>query len=121
MDQASPLEGLRCLTPQGRLDALTVPKFEDELREHMDQGAARLVVDFGDVTYISSSGLRALLTARRLARSQEGDVKLCRLSPRVYEIFEMVGFTRVFGIYDSVEAAQQAFSLEASQAGKEAH
>ena len=109
MGQRSPLDGPRCVAPQGRLDALTVPRFEEGLRDHLNQGAAYLVVDFGEVTYISSSGLRALLTARRLARNQGGDVKLCRLSPRVYEIFEMVGFTQVFGIYDSVEAAQTAF------------
>jgi anti-anti-sigma factor len=97
------------------LDALTVPRFEEGLRDHLNQGAAYLVVDFGDVTYISSSGLRALLTARRLARSQGGDVKLARLSPRVYEIFEMVGFTQVFGIFDSVEDAQMAFNSDSSQ------
>jgi anti-anti-sigma factor len=110
MDQRSSLEGLRRVAPQGRLDALTVPKFEEGLRDDLNQGTLRLVVDFGDVTYISSSGLRALLTARRLAKSQGGDVKLCRLSPRVYEIFEMVGFTQVFGIYDSVEEAETAFA-----------
>jgi anti-anti-sigma factor len=79
------------------------------------------VVDFGDVTYISSSGLRALLTARRLAKSQGGDVMLCRLSPRVYEIFEMVGFTQVFGIYDSVEAAETAFFSRGPYDDEEAH
>jgi len=110
MSQGSLLAGLQHVAPQGRLDALTVPQFEQELREHLGQGGARVVVDFSDVIYISSSGLRALLTARRLARSQGGDVKLCRLSPRVYEIFDMVGFTQVFGIYDSVEAAQTAFA-----------
>jgi anti-anti-sigma factor len=109
MDQESSGEGVCCLAPQGRLDALTVPGFEDALRSHLSQGAAHIVVDLQDVTYISSSGLRALLTARRLFKSQGGDVKLCRLSPRVYEIFEMVGFTQIFGIYNSVETAQEAF------------
>jgi anti-anti-sigma factor len=120
MDQESPVDGLRCFAPQGRLDALTVPQFERMLREHLDQGTNKLVVDFGDVTYISSSGLRALLTARRLARSQGGDVKLCRLSPRVYEIFDMVGFTQVFGIYESVEAAREAFIAIQHQNNQEA-
>jgi anti-anti-sigma factor len=109
MGQEMLAEMIRCFTPQGRLDALTVPRFEGELRDHMDQGAAHIVVNFEDVTYISSSGLRVLLTARRLARGQGGDVKLCLLSPRVHEIFEMVGFTQVFGIYNSVEEAQAAF------------
>ena len=100
---------IRCFTPQGRLDALTVPRFENALRDYLDQGSVHAVIDFEDVTYISSSGLRVLLTARRLARRQGGDVKLCRLSPRVHEIFDMVGFTQVFGIYDSVEQARAAF------------
>jgi serine/threonine-protein kinase RsbW len=110
MDQALPGEQVRCFTPQGRLDALTVPKFEGVLRDHLSRGTPRVVVNLTNVTYISSSGLRALLTARRLSKSQGGDVKLCQLSPRVYEIFEMVGFTQVFGIYDSVEAAEAAFA-----------
>lgn len=110
MDRELSIEGGYCFAPQGRLDALTVSSFEGVLHERLSQGAVCVVVDFGDVTYISSSGLRALLTARRLARSQGGDVKLCRLAPRVYEIFEMVGFTQVFGIYDSIETAQAAFA-----------
>jgi anti-anti-sigma regulatory factor len=46
---------------------------------------------------------------------------LCRLSPRVYEIFEMVGFTQVFGIYDSVEAAETAFFSRGPYDDEEAH
>jgi anti-sigma B factor antagonist len=101
---------IHCVAPQGRLDALSVPEFENDLRSQLSQGSAHIIVNFQDVTYISSSGLRALLTARRIAKNQGGDVKLCQLSLRVYEIFEMVGFTQVFGIYDSLEAAQTAFS-----------
>lgn len=109
MGQEMVTEMIRCFSPQGRLDALTVSSFENELRDHMSQGTACAVVDFENVTYISSSGLRVLLTARRMAHGQGGDVKLCRLSPRVREIFEMVGFNQVFGIYDSIEEAQAAF------------
>ena len=110
MVQESLDKGIHCFEPQGRLDALTVPEFEKALRDHLSRGTARIVIDFQDITYISSSGLRVLLTARRLAREQGGDVRLCRLSPRVYEIFDMVGFTQVFSIYDSVEIAQAAFA-----------
>ncbi len=97
------------IAPTGRLDANTVPDFESTLRERIQSGESRLVVDMKDVSYISSSGLRALLTARRLAKSQGGDLKLCRLPPRIHKIFEMVGFTQVFGIYDSVELALNEF------------
>jgi anti-anti-sigma factor len=72
-------------------------------------GQAQLVVDLAAVNYISSSGLRALLTARRQARTRGGDVFLCCLHPRVREIFEMVGFVSVFGIYASRDEAAAAF------------
>lgn len=109
IDQESLAEGVRCLAPEGRLDALTVPEFDKALRDLISGGTIRILVDMQDVTYISSSGLRALLTARRMAQAQDGEVKLCGLSPRVYEIFDMVGFDQIFEIYDSVEAARASF------------
>ena len=106
----SSLDGIAWnVAPTGRLDANTVADFESALRERIQAGETNLVVDMNDVSYISSSGLRALLTARRMAMSHGGDLKLCRLPPRIYKIFEMVGFTQVFGIYDSVESALSEF------------
>lgn len=93
------------IAPMGRLDAMTVPQFEQALKDRVSAGELQLLVDMKDVSYVSSSGLRALLTVRRLLIKQGGDLKLCRLSPRIYKVFEMVGFTKVFGIYESVEAA----------------
>ncbi len=100
------------IAPEGRLDALGVPAFEAALTERLDAGQARLVVDLASVTYISSSGLRALLSARRRARSAGGDVVLCNMSPRVREIFEMVGFVSLFGIFGSAREAAAAFNPE---------
>ena len=102
------------VAPQGRLDTFTVPEFEQILTEHLDAGRARLVVDLADVTYVSSSGLRALLSARRRARAAGGDVALCSMAPRVREIFEMVGFVSLFGIFASIQEAVAAFSLDVS-------
>jgi len=96
------------LAPQGRLDTFTVPAFEQILNEHLDAGHARLIVDLAEVTYVSSSGLRALLSARRRARSAGGDVVLCNMAPRVREIFEMVGFVSLFSIYPSAQDAARA-------------
>jgi anti-anti-sigma factor len=102
------------IAPDGRLDAVTVPVFETALTESLDGGRVRLIVDLTGVTYVSSSGLRALLTARRRARSGGGDVVLCNMAPRVREIFEMVGFVSLFSIFASVQAAAQAFGTGVS-------
>ena len=108
--------GIVCVTAEGRLDAVTVPALEQALQRWLAEGQARLVVDLGAASYISSSGLRVLLTTRRQARSKGGDVYLCRLHPRVREIFEMVGFMSVFGVYDTREQAADAFLQPASAA-----
>jgi anti-sigma B factor antagonist len=105
-----------CVTVEGRLDAATVPVFEQTLQRLLADGQCRLVVDMSAVNYISSSGLRVLLTARRQARSRGGDVFLCCLHPRVREILEMVGFISVFGIYGSCDEAVSAFLQSTSTA-----
>ncbi len=94
----------------GRLDAATVTIFEQALQQLLADKHSRLVVDLANVSYISSSGLRALITARRQARAQGGDIVLCCMSPRVLQVFDMIGFSSVFGVYDDVGQAVLAFA-----------
>ncbi len=101
---------------EGRLDASTVPAFEQSMQKLLMEGQAKLVVDLADVNYISSSGLRVLLTTRRQSRTRGGDLFLCFLHPRVKEILEMVGFISVFGVYATSEEAAAAFSRPAPAA-----
>lgn len=98
----------------GRLDAATVSIFEGTLQQLLADKCFRMVINLEGATYISSSGLRALLTARRQARAQGGDVVLCCMSPRVRQVFDMIGFSSVFGIYDDVGQAALAFAPAAS-------
>ena len=94
------------IAPRGRLDAVTVPSLEAVIDEHLTAGHVRLVIDLAGVTYISSSGLRALLRARRQARAGGGDVALCDMSERVKEVFDMIGFNNLCRIFpDAAEAA----------------
>ena len=76
--------------PEGELDSMTSPVFEAELRAHL-AGAENVIVDFENVEYISSAGLRALLA---VDRSLEGaEMKLIHVNELIMEIFEMVCFT----------------------------
>jgi anti-anti-sigma factor len=98
------------IAPQGRLDAVTVPALETLLKEHFDGGHAKIVIDLSEVTYMSSSGLRALLQARKQAGALGGDLVLCCMSPRVREVFEMIGFTSLFKVFDHAAEAATAFA-----------
>lgn len=98
------------IAPEGRLDAVTVPALEAVVQAHLAQQHARLVFDLSAVTYMSSSGLRALLRSRRQAQAAGGDLVLCSMHPRVREVFEMIGFTSLFKVFDRVEEAAAALS-----------
>lgn len=96
----------------GRLDASTVSILERALLRGFATGNKTVVLDLAEVTYISSSGLRVLLTARREARERGGDIALCALSSNVKDVMDMVGFTVLFTIHESVDAANAAIQRQ---------
>lgn len=92
----------------GRLDHEQTPLLEAELNRLLDEEHHFLIIDLSDVTYINSGGLRCLVTIWRQARQKEGDVVLCGLSDRIEQLFKIVGFEKVFNIFDTCSAAQEA-------------
>jgi anti-sigma B factor antagonist len=96
------------LQADGRLDAEAAPALESELDVALNSGHNRVVLDLSSATYISSSALKVLVAAWRRARAHGGDLILAGLHPRVREIFEMVGFDRIFTIR---ETAKQAIAV----------
>lgn len=101
-------ESIYRVTPSDRLDAVTASMLEAFLQAELQAGHTQLLLDLSEVTYLSSSGLRALLRTRRQAQAAGGDLMLAAMSPRVREIFEMIGFTDLFPVFDRVEEAQAA-------------
>ena len=101
------------IAPQGSLDAVTVPALEAVIDEQLNARHFRLVIDLSDVAYLSSSGLRALLRARRQAQAGGGDVALCAMNERVAEVFEMIGFNNLFRIFATAAEAAAALAKTA--------
>lgn len=96
------------VTISGRLDQALIPQLEDTLNELLDEGTINLLVDLSQTTYINSGGLRCLVSAWRRARATEGTIRLCGLSPRLKDIFSMVGFDKVFEIDPDCERARSS-------------
>ena len=88
--------GAVLMTLEGRLDTTTAPELEKAIN---DEGEAlkSLVLDFGGVDYISSAGLRVLLTAQKKMNVQ-GSMELNNVSEAVMDIFEMTGFADILVI-----------------------
>lgn len=89
----------------GQIDSHTSGQLEDMLNTELLAENYHLIVAFDNVTYISSSGLKVLVTAWRKARDHGGDVLISGLQPRILEVFEMIGFDMMFSIYDTTDAA----------------
>lgn len=98
-------EGYVLLSVTGQIDSHTSSQLEDALNTELIAGHFRIIVAFDNVTYISSSGLKVLVTAWRKAHDANGDVLITGLQPRIREVFEMIGFDMMFSIYDTVPSA----------------
>ena len=81
--------------PEGRLDTVTAPQLEEALKE-LD-AVTSLTFDFEKLEYISSAGLRVLLSAQKMMNRQ-GEMKLCNVNETIMEIFEVTGFSDILTI-----------------------
>jgi len=81
---------------EGRLDTVTAPDLERALKESLD-GVTNLALDCEKLEYISSAGLRVLLSAQKLM-SRQGEMKLTHVGEAIMEIFEVTGFSDILTI-----------------------
>ena len=99
--------GAVIVAPAGRLDSVSSPSFDQQVAALVAAGERRIVVDFAEVEYISSAGLRVLLLLARQMKSDRGRLALCGLGDRVQQVFELAGFLPLFRI-----AATRAAALD---------
>ena len=78
------------LSLAGRLDAKAARELDKELKSALD-GVSELTIDFRDLIYVASAGLRSLLTAQKRMESQ-GSMKILHVAPQIREVFEVTGF-----------------------------
>lgn len=84
------------LSLEGRLDTVTAPQLEAEIAGSVE-GLTLLVLDFEKLEYISSAGLRVLLSAQKKMKNQ-GEMKVVRVNETINEVFEMTGFADILTI-----------------------
>lgn len=84
------------LAVEGRIDTTTAPQLEAEVKSS-DESAECIVIDFSNVEYISSAGLRVLLSGHKLMNAK-GGLKLINVSEDIMEIFDVTGFTDILNI-----------------------
>jgi anti-sigma B factor antagonist len=94
----------------GEIDVYTAPRLREALREAIQGGARRLIVDFNAVDFLDSTGLGVLVGGLKLLRANDGELVLVCAVERILKIFRITGLTKVFLIAPDVSTAREWFA-----------
>jgi anti-sigma B factor antagonist len=101
--------GVAVLEVQGRIDSSTAGELGEALTSVIDDGYNQVVLDIAGVDYMSSAGLRELVSALKKLRNTSGDMRIAQVKERVYEVLELSGLHTIFQIFDSQAEAIRSF------------
>ena len=94
---------------EGTLNARSADQVKDAFREVAGRGIRRVVLDLGNVPFIDSSGLAALVSGLKTLNEKNGSLKLAALQSQADLLFKLTMFDKVFEIFPDVEAAGKSF------------
>lgn len=97
---------------RGDLDSTTTPEFENLIREHLDAGNTRIIIDCRYMGYISSLGIGSLVALQTRLRRKGGAVKLAAIQGTVMEVLRAIRLDKVLDIYGDLEFARKSFYPE---------
>ncbi len=103
------VEDIAVLYPKGHLDAHNVERFEKEMVKLIGNNVVNVIINCKELNYISSAGMGIIMGYLDEIREKGGDIKLCCVDERVYEIFDLVGFTEIYDFLDDEESAIEKY------------
>lgn len=103
------LKRVDLVTVSGRIDSSNAAEFEGNLKELMNSGRHNLALNLAGVTYMSSAGLRTLVSTLKECKRKNGDVRLASPSERVAEVLSLAGLDSLFQVYEDDTAAVGSF------------
>jgi anti-sigma B factor antagonist len=107
------IEGVMLVDVRGRITlGPETEALRSKLKQLIDSGQQRVILDLGEVSYIDSVGLSTLVASYTSARRAGGDLKLLRLPRGVHQLLQITRLSTVFEVYETLEAARQAFAPE---------
>ena len=102
-------DGVRIVAFTGNLDTNTAPEAEGQINELLEAGADKILINFENLNYISSAGLRVLLATAKKLLVSGGSLKICSLNKTVQEVFDISGFSTILSLGPNETDALAAF------------
>jgi anti-sigma B factor antagonist len=97
---------------KGYLDAHTAPELEGAFQKLMSSNQYNIVVNFKNLSYISSAGLGVFMAYIEEVRKNNGDIKLANMSPKIFNVFDILGFPLLYEIYKDEKEALTKFTTK---------
>lgn len=107
--QRESIKDVERLRISGYLDAHTAPRLESAIEELFKEGKNKILVNFRDLEYISSAGLGVFMGLIEEIRADGGDLKMSDMKPKVFDVFDLLGFPILFDIDKTDERALAKF------------
>ena len=99
----------------GYIDTYNTPFFTKKINKIFDSGVKDLIFDLSGVVYMSSTGIGAFTGFLKTTRSVAGRIVLVNVQPKVFEVFQLLGFSQFFDLKDSVEQAIEILKSEPTE------
>jgi len=103
------IEGLVALYLTGYIDTYNSNNFQKRVTKAIDAGYTKLIFHCGGLNYVSSTGIGSFTSFLKSVKPRGGDIVLLEIQPKVYEVFQLLGFSQFFNIKDSLEEAVTNF------------
>jgi anti-sigma B factor antagonist len=98
------------LVPKQILDQLQITEIGQGVKDLIDQGTLKLLLDFSNVDHLSSSSLGMLITIKKQIETNKGRLKLCAIKPPLFEVFKITRLDKVFSVYNPAHDALLSFT-----------
>lgn len=103
------LGNINIIDLKGYLDAHTAPELESAFSKLIERQKFNVVVNFNDLAYISSAGLGVFMAYVETMRDNKGDIKFSNMSPKVFNIFDLLGFPMLYEFYKEEKEAIEKY------------
>ena len=98
-------EGVSIFNLQGRIDASNSNQIHEKIMDEIESGASNIVINFSDVSYISSAGLRILVYTSKTMKKKSGTLSICAMSKNIEKIFQISGLMGLFDVHSNLESS----------------
>ncbi|GHT94602.1 anti-sigma factor antagonist [Spirochaetia bacterium] len=114
LEKAAGIEGCLVLSLSGYIDTYNSNYFQKRIAKAIENGYTRLIFQSDGLNYVSSTGIGSFTAFLKTVKPRGGDLVLLKIQPKVYEVFQLLGFAQFFNIKDSLEEAIAFFRGESA-------